>query len=344
MSNLTDDEKANLSPEELAAIEGDEDSRAELEEVAGEESEEGEDEGEEAEESEEGAEDKGESSSDKGGEGDDKGGATDAKAAGDDKGGKEGDQDKGGDAGEEGQDEAASTDFTPRLVADDVTKLTEHLNTIVEQKKALDADFENGDLKHAEYMQKRDELSAQETDMRVQIRQAEFASQQNKKTDEQRWEWEQDMFFDKHEIYTKDPLMHAALDAAVKSLASTKGEDGKLVNAGKSGMWFLEEAHRQVSKRFRIEEVANDKDKGSDGDKGKGTDAQGQDKGKPKSKAGTKPDLKGVPKTLGNLPAAEGNEAAESEFAWLDKLEGIEYEQGLAKLTDEQQARYLKAG
>lgn len=327
MSNLTDDEKANLSPEELAAIEGDEDSRSELEEIAkGDES--------------EGVEGKGESSKD--GEGDDdRGGATDAEAIGDDKDGKEGGQDdKGGNAGEEDQDEAASTDFMPRMVSEDVSKLTEQLNTIMDQKKALDTDFENGDLKHAEYMQKRDELSAQETGLRLQVSQAQFAENQNKSTAEQRWEWEQDRFFEDHEIYTKDRLMHAALDAAVKDLAGNKD------NAGKSERWFLNEAHRQVSRRFKLEAAPTDKegDGGKDKGEGDGAETQGQGQGKPKSKAGAKPDLKGIPKTLGNLPAAEDNDAAASEFAALDKLTGMEYEEALARLTPEQQERYAKAG
>lgn len=332
MSNLTDDEKANLSPEELAAIEGDEDSRAELQEVAGDESEE-----EEAE-----AEGDGEAAAS--GEGDDKdnGAAAKAEAAGDDKGKKDG---EGKDADGESEDEAATDEsasegFTPRMVAEDVSKLNEQLTAFADQKKALDADFENGDLKHAEYMAKRDELSGQETNVRLQISQAQFAENQNKSTAEQRWEWEQDRFFEDNGIYLQDTLMHAALDASVKLLANAKDDAGKLVNGGKNLTWFLNEAHRQVSRRFKLEVAPTDKESDD-----KNNDAQGQDKdkGKPKTRAGTKPDLKGIPKTIGNLPAAEDNDAAASEFAAIDKLTGMEYEEALAKMTPEQQERYAKA-
>mgnify|MGYP001615622717 CR=1 FL=1 len=337
MSNLTDDEKANLSPEELAAIEGDEDSRAELEEVAGDESEEAEDKGED--------EDEGEASESSEGDDNDKGAAAKAEASGDDKGKKDG-EGKGADGESEDEaatDESASEGFTPRMVAEDVSKLNEQLTAFADQKKALDADFENGDLKHAEYMAKRDELSGQETNVRLHISQAQFAENQNKSTAEQRWEWEQDRFFEDNSIYLQDTLMHAALDASVKLLANAKDDAGKLVNGGKNLTWFLNEAHRQVSRRFKLEVAPTDKEGDGDKDKSKGADAQAQDKGKPKSRAGTKPDLKGIPKTIGNLPAAEDSDAAASEFAAIDKLTGMEYEEALAKMTPEQQERYAKA-
>jgi hypothetical protein len=225
-------------------------------------------------------------------------------------------------------------------VAEDVSKINEKLTELAQQKVALDEEFDNGDLKHSEYMAKRDALGSQETDLRVQLKQSEFAAQQNQSTNEQRWSWEQDRFFEDHDIYTTDSLMHAALDAAVKDLASVKDDAGKLINNGKSLKWFLEEGHRQVSSRFKLAEVEKPKDekKGAEKD-----DKDAKGKGGKETRAGKKPDLTGIPKTIGNLPAAEGNEAADSEFAAIDKLTGIEYEQELAKLTPEQQDRYLKA-
>jgi len=334
---LTDAERANLSPEELAAIDGDEDSRAELDEVAdmkdGDEDGEGSNE-EDGDEHEDGAE-KGE-----GAEAEKPAAKAEGEegAADDKKEKKDGEEAAGDEAKDDASDESTATDFTPRMVAQDVSKINDQIKTIAEQKAALAEQFENGDLKHSEYMAKRDDLSSQETTLRVQLAQADFAAQQNESTSTQRWEWEQDRFFEDHDIYVTDKLMHAALDAAVKDLAGTKDDKGKLVNDGKSLKWFLDEGHRLVSKRFKIEEAPKaGEDKGADGKGGK--DAQGKAKGK--SRAGEKPDLKGIPKTIGNLPAAEGNEAAESEFDKIDKLEGMDYEKALAGLTDDQQQRYL---
>lgn len=339
---LTDDEKDNLSPEELAAIEGDDDSTSELEEVAnlneGEEGgEEGEEEGEatEAKPPIEGAEGK-EKAAEKTGD--------EETAADKDKPSAETTDKPDAESAAE-ETESAPADFTPRLVAEDVTKINDKLAELAQQKVALDEEFDNGDLKHSEYMAKRDALSTQETDLRVQLKQSEFASKQNQSTGEQRWLWEQDRFFEDHEIYqvgsdSFDPLMHAALDAAVKGLASAKDDAGKLVNDGRSLKWYLEEGHRQVSSRFKLAEVEKPKDEKKVAEK---DDKDAKGKGGKETRAGKKPDLTGIPKTIGNLPAAEGNEAADSEFAAIDKLEGMEYEEALARMTPEQQERYSKA-
>jgi len=328
MSKLTDDEKVGLSPEEIAAIEdGDEDSTAELKEIAEGDDTTDEDEGDEAADGEDGdAED--EESDEDGGDDKDKGGATDAKAA----------------AKEEEAEETSATDFAPRLTAQEVTDFDAKINEITTAKAALAEQFEAGDMKHSEYMAKRDELVTQEIELRTRKANADFVAENNANTGQQRWEWEQDRFLEEHAIYREDPMMHAALDAAVKGLASAKDDAGKLVNDGKSLKWFLDEAHRQVSKRFRLEEVdAGDGKDGKDGKQGKdGKPAVDGKKGK--SRAGQPPNLKEVPKTVGNLPAAESSEASESEFDKIDKLTGIEYEQALANMTPEQQERYLKAG
>lgn len=312
MSKLTDEEKVGLSEEEIAAIEdGDEDSTAELTEIAeGAETETAEatEETEETEESEESEETE-----------DGEKGATDTEAA-----------------AEEETEEASAPDFSPRLTAQEVADFDTKISEITTAKAALAEQFEAGDMKHSEYMAKRDELVTQEIELRTRKANADFVAENNANTGQQRWEWEQDRFFEDHAIYREDPMMHAALDAAVKGLASAKDDAGKLVNDGKSLKWFLDEAHRQVSKRFRLEEV----DAGGDGKPEKGANPV-VDAKKGKSRAGEKPDLKKVPRTIGNLPAAESSEASESEFDKLDKLTGMEYENALAAMSEAQQQRYL---
>ncbi|MGA2229087.1 MAG: hypothetical protein ABSH41_32025, partial [Syntrophobacteraceae bacterium] len=53
-----------------------------------------------------------------------------------------------------------------------------------------------------------------------------------------------------------------------------------------------------------------------------------------------------LPKTLTGLPAAEGNDTAQNEFAQLDALAekgGVEYEKALARLTLDQEKRWLRS-
>jgi hypothetical protein len=50
-----------------------------------------------------------------------------------------------------------------------------------------------------------------------------------------------------------------------------------------------------------------------------------------------------IPKTLANVPSAEANEDGGDEFAWLDKLKGMDYERALSKLSENERERYMAA-
>jgi len=150
------------------------------------------------------------------------------------------------------------------------------------------------------------------------MQQAEFAQRQNAEARTQRWEYEQERFFGQaaNEMY-KDPVMFAALNAQVKAL----GQDA--ANVKQKPHWFLEEADRLVRDRFAI---------GAKTPTGE----------KPGGKKPTAPDLSKLPKTLANIPAAELPDTGNAEFAHLDKLDGMDLEMALAKLSPEQEERYLK--
>lgn len=282
MKELTDDEKSGLSAEELAALEGNEDSMDTLAEIAGEDGDES-----------------------------DEGNGTDDAAA-------DADAPKDAAKGDGAEDDAEDDDdgFTPKLHVQNVEKFDEIIQQIAEQRKTLDEQFEAGDIVLSAYMSQRDALSGQEADLKVERATAKFAQEQNAASLTQRWDWEQEQFLDDHKEYAEDPILYAALDASVKALANVPE------NVNRSGRWFLNQAHKQVTERFvRKSETPPVVDGGA----------------KPRQK----PDLSVVPKTLGGLPAAEGNETGQSEFDALDKLTGMELEEALARLTPTQQSRYL---
>lgn len=61
-----------------------------------------------------------------------------------------------------------------------------------------------------------------------------------------------------------------------------------------------------------------------------------------KAKGGA-PDLSGIPPTIGRVPAAADPNVGGDEFSYLNKLNGIELERAIGKLSPEQYARYMDA-
>lgn len=127
--------------------------------------------------------------------------------------------------------------------------------------------------------------------------------------------------------YFDDTEKFGSFDSWVQHLAN------KPENADKSGAWFLAEAHKKVLVEFGIapqaakpvpnpaQSVADDK--------------------KVSSKTVRTPNLSGIPPTLGGLPAAASAESGDGgEFAHLDSLSGLKYEQAIARMTPEQRDRW----
>jgi hypothetical protein len=192
--------------------------------------------------------------------------------------------------------------FVARYQADPVDGYDEKLGN-------LDAQFEAGEVTLKEYNAQRESLLKQQL-------KAEIAAEQRTQAEQQKWQWEIERFMEDNATYRQDPLLYAALDAAIKNLANQPD------NSDKTGRWFLNEAHRQVQSRFSTPPAA-----------------------KPAEKTGSK--AAEVPRTLSSLPAAAENETGADEFAHIESLiskgKVVEAERLLAKLTPDQQTRYLEA-
>lgn len=176
----------------------------------------------------------------------------------------------------------------------------------------LDQQLEEGDIDIVEYTRQRDPLIRQQTHI-------ELAQQFNAQQAEQLWKHEQSMFFSQNREYRTDPVLNGALRSVFKQLDTEE-------NAGKSGYELLLEAKQMVEARIG------------------GATAKPQEETKPDSpprprtsaRAGTQ-----LPKTLADTIPADENQTNQDEFAHLDKLEGLDYERALAKLTPDQERRYL---
>ena len=128
--------------------------------------------------------------------------------------------------------------------------------------------------------------------------------------------------------YDASPNLHQAWDRWVRQLGGMQEHESK------SGAWFLKEAHRLTKLQYNL--VATEAAPANTGAKAVTAVAVA-----PK-KVTRAPDLSMIPPTLGRAPAASTNSEGEGgEFAYIDKLQGLAQESALARLTPDQEARYL---
>lgn len=329
MPPIEDSELAGLSAEEREALAGDDEEKANLKAVLDEA---GEDD-DEKDGAAAGADDKGAAAASAG---DDKG-----SAAGDDKAGADaaaaaagGDGDgKGAAAAAAGADDADEP-FVPRYVAPAVEKYDEQVAELDTKRQGVLDTFRNGDIDAEEMVKQLGEIDSKKGELLTQKIKADISAEAAEQTAAQQWQWEVNRFMrttlrTDGVDYKGDPILNAALDTAVKALAN----DEK--NSDKESGWFLEEAHRQIKARFNIGAKAAP----AGGGKGEG--------GAPKPAADVRrrPDLSVVGKTLAVVPAGEGadDSKGDQEFAHLDGLEGMELETAVARMSKDQQERWLRS-
>jgi hypothetical protein len=222
-------------------------------------------------------------------------------------------------AAADSDDDVGAPEFRSVYTVEPVQDFDGKMAAFKAQKDALRAQFTDGEIDIDKFDESKDAIVAQEQALREQQLKYTIAVEQNEQNNIARWNWEQDRFFESeaNAIY-KNKLVMASLDTAVKDLANQPE------NANRPAAWFLKEADRQVREAMGL------------------TAAPAADKKKdpPPSR---KPDLTKIPPNLGGLPAAEVAETGTGEFAHLENLDGIKLEQALAKLTPDEQARYLEA-
>lgn len=208
--------------------------------------------------------------------------------------------------------------FTHHYQAPPVEGYEEKAAEFATQKADLRRQMNEGDIDLDQYEAAKDELVAMEMALREQKLKADISAEQSEQTSKARWQWDQEQFFGAKEnaIY-QDKYLLAAYNAAVIDLGSDEA------NANQKGSWFLREADKIVRSRFNIAK----------------TDAPPH-----KPQDGRKPDLSVVPKTLAHLPAADIPQTGDvDEFAHIDRLNGLELEKAVARLSDTERERYRAA-
>lgn len=225
---------------------------------------------------------------------------------------------------EENDDEEDTPQFLPNMRVDAIEGYDEKMADLQKQRDELLAKVDQGEIELGDYVKQDRVLADQEVDLKMSKTMADNQLKQNAHQQAQKWEWEQEQFFaqDANQIYAEDTMLGAAFNAKVMELAKVEAEKG----SNKSGTWFLKEADKAIRARFNL-----------------GGDTNQNANKEVKSR---KPDLKGIPKTLANLPQVENDNGSAGEFDYLDKLSGDAQERELARLAKtnpEKLEEYLRA-
>lgn len=223
MSDMTQDELDRLSPEERAAMGGDEDERRTLEEII---------------------EDVGDAD------------GKDADAEGDENGGEDaGTQAQADDAsaGEEADDDARERPFVPTYEAQGAENLDEQLAALNEQRTQIAQSFNDGDINSDEMLAQFKALDAERDRLTIEKAKASVFEDMGRQQAAQAWQWEVQRFMrdaKKNEgidyADAKNAHLNKFLDSAVKLLANDPD------NAERDSEWFLQEAHRMTKARYSL--------------------------------------------------------------------------------------------
>ena len=235
-------------------------------------------------------------------------------------------------AAEPGAETAGPGEFQPVYVAPPVEGYADLMAGLAQQQAALAKGYEDGDYDLAEYQAKLRQLTEQEWLLRERQLKANLAQEQRAQQMTQRWQWEQERFFSQpvNKAYREDPVIGQAFAAAVQMVAADAKNDARPMS------WFLEEADRITRQRFRLpgDSTAGGQNQAGAASASKGRNGRGRNAGQDQAR---------VPPTLGGLPAASIPDVGGDEFSRLDRLEGMELEMALSRLSQAEADRYLNA-
>ena len=219
-------------------------------------------------------------------------------------------------------DEPTATEFKPQFKAELPADYAEQVASLKTAKADLKAEYKNGDIDFDEYEERRDELSDKESDLKSIALKAEIAQDMGAQTVEQEWTNTVNSFNDEVAKaegldYRKDLVRQKDLDLFVKALAGDKA------NVEKPMRWFLQEAHKRVNALHGVVAKPEAKDPKSD------------------AKAKRKPPVADLPKSLAGVPGSDDASDTGNEFADIDRLDGMELEIAIAKMSPSQREKYM---
>lgn len=215
---------------------------------------------------------------------------------------------------------------TPALTADGYkVDLPADFDDKLKANKVARADlrkrFNDGQMDQAEYDAGIDDLDDRREELARLKTRAEIAAEMRQQSEQSAWFNTINAFFGDAAVnpelgivdYRRDVAKQADLDAFVKALGATPGNENKPMR------WYLEEGHRRV---VALHSVPLTKKAPVD--------------------VRRKPDASAVVTNLADVPGGAGDaDPSSSEFAEIDKLNGMEFERALASMSPDKRERYL---
>lgn len=228
-------------------------------------------------------------------------------------------------SGQPVNDDTDDDDFLPQYKASLPEDFNQRLQAVSEREQKLWDDFENGEVDRAALQKGLAEVNAERSQLNDIKVKASISEEMNQQASEQAWANSVIKFASRVAEtdgidYRTDKAKQADLDLFVVHLANDPA------NNDKPNSWFLNEAHKRVKALHGIVETP------------KQQEPQKTDNTKPQTR---KPAVDSLPKTLAGVPGSDGPGDLAGEFAELDRLEGTDLEDAIAKMSDAQRQRYM---
>ena len=225
--------------------------------------------------------------------------------------------------------------FTPRYEA----KLPEDFDTqvkaLADSEDALKAKFRAGEIEFDEFELQRAEILKQRESLTVARTKAEISQEFNEQSAKQQWAMTVNRFVAtvagaEGLDYRTDTAKMADLDGFVRVLAGRPEHNDKPME------WFLAEAHRRVRALHGLEAPSTKAPSAEE------KPAESKPAEQPKPVPSRKPPIDAAPKTLAQVPGGPGPGDVGSEFADVLSLDGMEFEQAIARMTPAQRERFAR--
>jgi hypothetical protein len=236
--------------------------------------------------------------------------------------------------------------FAVRLPVEAIEGYEDKRAELLDERKNLRAQHRTGELTVDELDEKVDAVNENLTKLDLAHQKAKANAEFNAQLEGQQYWWNVKQFFTQVKAesggrvdYANNSLMREVLDRHVVALQSSEDTRAQYEKNGLA--WALEVGHQRAVKELRDAAKAI-------GATFEPTPGVGAKPGAPSdlAKQAVRDAIKGRGKdkpmgSLATVPAAPGGDDDGAEFAHLEKLDGMAFERALAKMSPEQQERYL---
>lgn len=177
----------------------------------------------------------------------------------------------------------------------------------------LDKAYDEGDISHSEWREQLRKLDRESRELERMKDRAELAQESSQQALMAHWQGLIQPFLAKHPELGEDEVSMSGFDSYLKQVTGPVMQAG-----GAPGQAEIDKAYGLWCKRFNFTPA-------------------GERQAAP---AGKKPIT--APPTLGGLPVSNGNSVEDGRWAALDRLEGVAFEEALAKLSPSELDEYSK--